>query len=170
MRPHLLVFGISLMFTSIGPLFAQGRAPAVDGVPGPSEYATTVNKGGMTVSFTLTPDKIYAACVTPGDGWVSIGLGSTGMSGATMFIGYVDDSGKPAFAVKKWSWFALRDYKGVMLAAPGFSSPVRLAFQHAQALFDNPAGIRQNPVFQLPGVRNGLLRAHPGVRRSDSLL
>jgi hypothetical protein len=113
MRPHFLVFGISLMFTSIGPLFAQGGAPVVDGVSEQGEYATTVNKGGMTVSFTLTPDKIYAACVSPGDGWLSIGLGSTGMSGATMFIGYVDDSGKPALAVKKWAWFALRDYNGV---------------------------------------------------------
>jgi hypothetical protein len=110
---HLLVFGISLMSTSIGPVFAQGTAPVVDGASEPSEYATTVNKGGMTVSFTLTPDKIYAACVSPGGGWVSIGLGSGGMSGATMFVGYVDDSGKPVFAVKKWSWFALRDYKGV---------------------------------------------------------
>jgi hypothetical protein len=113
MRPYLLVFGISLMFTSIGPLFSQGTAPVVDGVSEPGEYATTVNKGGMSVSFTLTPDKIYAACVSPADGWVSIGLGSTRMSGATMFIGYVDDSGKPAFAVKKWAWFALRDNNGV---------------------------------------------------------
>ncbi len=113
MRVQLLVFGSSLMLTSIGSLVAQGTAPVIDGVSKPGEYATTVNKDGMTVSFTLTPDKIYAACVTPGDGWVSIGLGSSGMRGATMFIGYVDNSGKPIFAVKKWAWFSLRDYDGV---------------------------------------------------------
>ncbi len=94
------------------PVFAQSGTPKVDGVIGPSEYAQTHTDNGVVIRSTFTPDRIYLAVTAPGDGWVAIGLGTSVMNGATIFMGYVDSSGTPQFTVQKGRFHTHSEFGG----------------------------------------------------------
>ncbi len=100
----LLSAGVSLIFASNA--FAQ-REPAVvphvessdvviDGAIGGDEYAGSYvdSATGMSVYWEHDGDNIYVGVVGKGTGWVSIGFGpeNSGMDGANIIIGYVDDA------------------------------------------------------------------------------
>lgn len=94
------------------PLFALSAAPKVDGVIGASEYAQTQTDNGVVIESTFTPDRIYLAVSAPGDGWVAIGLGTSVMNGATIFMGYIDSNGSPQFTVQKGRFHTHSDFSG----------------------------------------------------------
>jgi hypothetical protein len=63
--------------------------PRVDGVVSPHEYSLTARTEGMEMDLTWTTDTLYIAVSGPTTGWVAVGLGSTDMDGAVMYVGFV---------------------------------------------------------------------------------
>jgi hypothetical protein len=72
----------------------------VDGVIGAKEYALTMDASGMQLGLSLSPDTLFVALSGPTTGWVAVGLGSTRMDGAVMYIGFVA-SGKEQLKVQQ---------------------------------------------------------------------
>jgi hypothetical protein len=68
----------------------------IDGAATPDEYPATFTdpKTGITVWWQADSANIYAALKSPGRGWLAIGLGADGMSGAAMVIAYQTDQGQ----------------------------------------------------------------------------
>jgi DOMON domain len=78
------------------PAAAETAAPVDDGVVKPGEYALDMTDGPVHLYYTITANRIYIAVVAEATGWVGLGLDSSRMNGAKIFIGYYDN-GKPAF-------------------------------------------------------------------------
>ncbi len=74
--------------------------PVADGTVGSGEYTASVEKGGMTLYYTVTADSIFLAIRAKTSGWVAIGIGSDRMDKAVIFMGY-DAGGTPAYAEQK---------------------------------------------------------------------
>ncbi len=74
---------------SSGDLTLTSALPRVDGVIGPKEYTLTTNAAGMQLGLSLSADTLFVALSAPTTGWVAVGLGSTRMDGAVMYIGFV---------------------------------------------------------------------------------
>jgi hypothetical protein len=70
---------------------------AVDGVVNPGEYSFTQSFGDLTLSVNRTAGALSLAVTGGTTGWVSVGLGSLKMDGATIFIGFVGADGKVQF-------------------------------------------------------------------------
>ncbi len=70
-------------------LSVTGALPKVDGVVGEGEYTLTTDAAGMQLGLSLSTDTLFVALSCPTTGWVAVGLGSTHMDGAVMYIGFV---------------------------------------------------------------------------------
>ena len=68
---------------------ATGTAPKVDGTIAAKEYAVTTGDATLQTSLSWIGDTLYVAIVGQTTGWVAVGLGSTRMNSAVMYIGYV---------------------------------------------------------------------------------
>jgi hypothetical protein len=68
---------------------ATGTPPKVDGTIAASEYAVTAGDATFGTSLSWIGDTLYVAITAKTTGWVAIGLGSTRMSGAIMYMGFV---------------------------------------------------------------------------------
>ena len=94
-----------LLFISLGTaVFGQAKSLAittnktvVDGVVKPGEYRFTQDFDDLSLSVNRTADALYLAVVGSTTGWVSVGLNSLKMDGATMFMGFVGAGGKVQF-------------------------------------------------------------------------
>jgi hypothetical protein len=84
----------------------------VDGVVNPDEYSFTQNFGDLTLYVNRTADALYLGAVGNTTGWVSVGLGSLKMDGATIFIGYVGADGKVQFKPQAGSGHSHKDVGG----------------------------------------------------------
>ena len=71
-------------------------AQTVDGRIGSGEYSVRAQSGAMEIWAAERDGSLFLACSAPTEGWVSLGVGSTVMDGARIFIGYVD-GGETAF-------------------------------------------------------------------------
>ncbi|HUX50358.1 MAG TPA: DOMON domain-containing protein [Spirochaetia bacterium] len=101
-------FAMMLLVIAVGSAslaFAQtgGGMPVADGTVGQSEYANVHQDNRMTVYSTITSNTLYIAVTAPTDGWVAVGLGTSKMNGATIFMGYVDDNMAPQTTVQRGS-------------------------------------------------------------------
>jgi hypothetical protein len=69
--------------------------PAIDGAIGSKEYAASFTDPGtgIVVSWQADTANLYCALQSPGKGWLAIGFGSDGMSGADMAIAYTGADG-----------------------------------------------------------------------------
>ena len=68
--------------------------PIVDGLVEEEEYSNLVYDAatGISVGWTNNDESIYIALISPGKGWVSIGIDpDSGMKGANFIIGYYDE-------------------------------------------------------------------------------
>ncbi len=72
-----------------GTLRLTSALPKVDGVIGAKEYTLAVDAAGMQLGLSLSADTLFVALSAPTTGWVAVGLGSTRMDGAVMYIGFV---------------------------------------------------------------------------------
>ena len=72
-----------------GTLSVTNALPKVDGVIGAKEYSLTTDVSGMQLGLSLSADTLFVAVSCPTTGWVAVGLGSTHMDGAVMYIGFV---------------------------------------------------------------------------------
>ncbi len=71
---------------------AAWAAPTVDGTLAPGEYAHSLSVVGGTATVSWSDDDkggLYLAVSAPTMGWVGLGLGSSVMDGAWIFMGYV---------------------------------------------------------------------------------
>ncbi|MDO9392246.1 MAG: DOMON domain-containing protein [bacterium] len=82
------------------PVVARSEAK-VDGVIAKGEYQSSFTdaKTGITVHWQADSANLYCALQSPGQGWLSIGLGSGGMNGAVMIIAY--QTGEGAWAAEE---------------------------------------------------------------------
>lgn len=93
-----------LLAAVAGLTFAQNHlsvtdtAPAVDGVVSGTEYSLAMDFTGMTLYVNRTKDRLSLAIRANTTGWVGIGTGALVMNGASIYIGYVDSSGKVVFS------------------------------------------------------------------------
>ena len=71
--------------------------PVIDGVVKTGEYSFTQQFDSLTLYANRTKDLLSLAIVGDTTGWVSVGLGSLKMDGATIFIGFVGADGKVQF-------------------------------------------------------------------------
>jgi hypothetical protein len=60
----------------------------VDGVFTNKEYSLITEDAGMKLGLTRTADVLYVGLSAPTTGWVAVGIGSTRMDGAVIYIGY----------------------------------------------------------------------------------
>jgi hypothetical protein len=61
----------------------------VDGLFGDKEYSLVREAAGMKLGITWTADILYLGFSAPTKGWVAVGLGSTKMDGALLYMGYI---------------------------------------------------------------------------------
>jgi hypothetical protein len=113
-----LAFLFSLvLFTALGAAgFAQAKSLAtttnktvVDGAVNPGEYSFSQSFEGLTLYANRTADALYLAVVGDTTGWVSVGVGSLKMDGATIFMGFVGSSGKVQFKTQAGSGHSHKD-------------------------------------------------------------
>ena len=81
----------------------------VDGVVKPGEYSLTQDFDELSLYVNRTADALYLAVVGNTTGWVSVGLGSLKMDGATMFMGFVGSDGKVQFKPQTGSGHSHKD-------------------------------------------------------------
>jgi hypothetical protein len=79
------------------PPTAPTAAPVVDGVVNPGEYTFTRDSGDFSLFARRTADTLYLAVKGATTGWAAVGVGALQMDGATIFMGYVDDTGAESF-------------------------------------------------------------------------
>jgi hypothetical protein len=68
--------------------------PIIDGLVEEEEYSNLVydDATGISVGWTCNDESIYIALISPGKGWVSIGIDpDSAMRGANFIIGYYDE-------------------------------------------------------------------------------
>jgi hypothetical protein len=103
--------------------FGQSKALAtttnktvVDGMVNPSEYSFSQDFGELSLYANRTADALYLGLVGNTTGWVSVGLGSLKMDGATIFIGFVGSDGKVQFKAQAGSGHSHKDVDGDVVA------------------------------------------------------
>ena len=92
----LLATGVAA-FGQNAALAVTTNKPVVDGVVNPNEYSFSTNLRDCVLYATRTADALYVAVVGNTTGWVAFGLGSQKMDGATIFMGFVQSTGKVQF-------------------------------------------------------------------------
>ncbi len=102
--PAILVAVAALLVASAA-AFGQGvslgvgtKKPVVDGKVDKGEYQLEQAMDVCIIYASRTSDTLYLAYVGDTAGWASLGLGSMGMQGSTMFLGSVS-GGKSQFEV-----------------------------------------------------------------------
>ncbi len=88
----------------------------VDGMVNPSEYSFSQDFGELSLYANRTADALYLGLVGNTTGWVSVGLGSLKMDGATIFIGFVGSDGKVQFKAQAGSGHSHKDVGGDVAA------------------------------------------------------
>lgn len=73
--------------------------PQIDGIVSPGEYSLSVEIPGAVLHLNRTQKVLSIAVQSELEGWVAVGLGSTRMDQASIYIGYVD-SGREVFAAE----------------------------------------------------------------------
>ena len=120
-----LAFVFSLVFfIALGAAaFGQSRALAtttnktvVDGVVNPAEYSFSQDFGQLSLYANRTAGALYLGLVGNTSGWVSVGLGSLKMDGATIFIGFVGADGKVQFKPQAGAGHSHKDVSGDVAA------------------------------------------------------
>lgn len=102
-RPILFSCALILLLALVGAAgFAQSLSvttnkPVIDGVVKASEYSFSQQFDSLTLYANRTKDALSLAIAGDTTGWVSVGLGSLKMDGATIFIGFVGADGKVQF-------------------------------------------------------------------------
>jgi hypothetical protein len=102
-RSSLFSCAVILLLALVGATgFAQSLAittnkTVIDGVVKADEYSFTQQFDSLTLYANRTKDVLSLAIVGDTTGWVSIGLGSLKMDGATIFMGFVGKDGKAQF-------------------------------------------------------------------------
>jgi hypothetical protein len=107
-----LVFSVALgaaAFSQAKSLAITTNKTVVDGVVNPSEYSFSQNFGDLSLYVNRTADALYLGVVGNTTGWVSVGLGSLKMDGATIFIGFVGSDGKVQFKPQAGSGHSHKD-------------------------------------------------------------
>jgi hypothetical protein len=86
---------LSLQFTISNTAVEPNQKLTLDGIISNNEYEFTAefSNGDFKVHWTLSGDSITFGLEAKTTGWVSIGFGSSVMSGADMVIGWVDSQG-----------------------------------------------------------------------------
>jgi len=76
------------------PVTAKTQA-VMDGIIAKGEYQATFTdpKTGIIVNWQADSANLYCALKSPGQGWLSMGLGSGGMNGAVMIIAFKNSDG-----------------------------------------------------------------------------
>jgi hypothetical protein len=95
-----------ILILTAGQALAQGDGPRevfqldqpatkVDGAIEPGEYRSTFvdPRTGIEVFWQADSHNLQVALRSPGSGWLALGLGSAGMNGAVMIIGFQDAQG-----------------------------------------------------------------------------
>ncbi len=94
-----------LMLAALCAALAGGAwaAPTVDGKISQGEYSNIkkVLDGKGELSWDKNPDGLTVAIKVKTEGWVGVGFGADRMSGAYIFMGYVDGDGKAVFSEQK---------------------------------------------------------------------
>jgi hypothetical protein len=114
-----LVFTVALGTAAFGQsaaLATTTNKTVVDGVVNPAEYSFSKNFDDLSLYANRTGDALYFGVVGNTTGWVSVGLGSLKMDGATIFIGFVGSDGKVQFKPQAGSGHSHRDV-GATVAA-----------------------------------------------------
>jgi hypothetical protein len=107
-----LVFAIALGTAAFGQsadLATTTNKTVVDGVVNPAEYSFSKSFDELSLYANRTADALYLGVVGNTTGWVSVGLGSLKMEGATIFIGFVGSDGKVQFKPQAGSGHSHRD-------------------------------------------------------------
>jgi len=115
-RFSIHLFAIFLFIALGTAVFCQAKSLAittnkivVDGVVKPGEYSFTQDFEDLSLSVNRTADALYLAVVGNTTGWVSVGLGSLKMDGATIFMGFVGSDGKVQLKAQTGSGHSHRD-------------------------------------------------------------
>jgi hypothetical protein len=125
MRKSAILIVLALLAALAIPAVAQDRTltlatttakPTADGVVAKNEYPATLTVGTSTVSMARSADALSIAISAQTQGWVAIGLGSSRMNGATIFIGYVAN-GKLELKVQQGSGHSHADLASDALIA-----------------------------------------------------
>jgi hypothetical protein len=119
-----LVFSVTAAFTQAKSLAITTNKTVVDGVVNPSEYSFSQNFGDLSLYVNRTADALYFGVVGNTTGWVSVGLGSLKMDGATMFMGFVGADGKVQFKPQAGSGHSHKD-AGADVAGTIISSAIK---------------------------------------------
>ncbi len=105
MKKSIFALAIStcMLFAGV-PVFAQSlgvsdKEPTIDGVTGAGEYGYVKEFGAVTVFLQRTKDTLSIAVAGKTSGWVAIGLDSSRMDSAVIFMGFAAD-GKPQFTAQ----------------------------------------------------------------------
>ena len=85
----LLLLG-AFSLTAQGTLSQTKTGPTVDGVIGPDEYSLSADSRDMKLVLSWTGDTLSVGVSGQTTGWVAVGLGSSRMNDAVMYIGYVN--------------------------------------------------------------------------------
>lgn len=90
---------LALVGTSV---FAQNLSVTlnkvvVDGIVNANEYGFSKEFDSLTLYVNRSKDSLSLAIVGDTTGWVSVGLGSLKMDGATIFMGFIGADGKVKF-------------------------------------------------------------------------
>jgi hypothetical protein len=111
-----------LLALGAGTLSAQTLAvtankTVVDGVVHADEYSFTKAFGPITLSASRSGGTLYLAVQGQTTGWVAVGLGSQKMNGATIFMGFVGDDGKPQFKTQAGAGHSHKDASAAVISS-----------------------------------------------------
>lgn len=98
-RIRSLLTIVVLASVAIVPVSGQTK-PVTDGTVMAGEYKIEHVDGPVRLLASFDASHIYLAIVGKTEGWVAVGVGSSRMDGAHIFIGYVAN-GKEAFSVQR---------------------------------------------------------------------
>jgi len=80
-------------------LFVSSETPMIDGIVSAGEYSLEIEMRRAVLYVNRTEQILSVALQSEFDGWVAVGLGSTRMDQASIYIGYVE-SGREVFAAE----------------------------------------------------------------------
>jgi len=115
----VLLFAIAIGTAAFGQakaLATTTNKTVVDGVVHPAEYSFSQDFDELSLYANRTADALYLALVGNTTGWVSVGLGSLKMDGATIFMGFVGSDGKVQFKPQVGSGHSHKDAGGDVAA------------------------------------------------------
>ncbi|MBN1523632.1 MAG: hypothetical protein JW904_04045 [Spirochaetales bacterium] len=81
-------------------LVISDRLPVIDGTIRADEYTLFEDLGSVKLSLVRSENKLCAGLSGKTENWISVGVGSSRMDGAVIFIGYVRD-GKTYFSEER---------------------------------------------------------------------